>query len=82
MILRLNADIITCMMKFFDSLLDHPHLRLDPINSPGSRDAVRTFSNDIQVMHDDFGRAQSRAEILLKESVELKTLVSITPSSR
>jgi hypothetical protein len=81
MILGLNADIITCMERFYDSLLRHPHLTLHPISSQESRDAVDTFSNDIQVMQDEFGRARSRAEILLKESVELKTLVSPTPIS-
>lgn len=79
MILKLNADIVTCMKEFYASLLENPGFRAT-IQVIQVQDAVRMFFNKLQIMHDDFGRAQSRAEILVKESSELKTLVRSSAS--
>jgi hypothetical protein len=75
MILKSNSNILNCLQDFYGSLISDPHYSFP--HKAACSGAVDTFSHAMQRMCEDFARDMTRAEMLVKESQDLKTLVSI-----
>ena len=79
MILRLNENIISCLQRFYTSLLVDPRFTMSGYPySPACRTAVENFTQDLGVLLDEkFKPWQSRAELQAKDASDAKTLVRL-----